>query len=102
MEGREQHAICGFIKLLFTSLTSQGQLVGGLLAWHTELEYARINRQNKEEVKLPPLEHNGNTFLPTALSGFLEQTKQEGTFPLCPHPLVQEKNDVKYTTVKVI
>ncbi len=68
MEGWEQHAICCFIKLLFTSLTSQGQLVGGLLAWCTEPEYTRINRQNKEEVKLSQLEHNGNAFLPTALS----------------------------------
>ena len=64
MEGWEQHAICGFIKLLFTSLTPQGQLVGGSLAWHREPEYTRINRQNKEEVKLPLLEHNGNTFCP--------------------------------------
>lgn len=87
MEGWEQHAICGFIKLLFTSLTSQGQLVGGSLAWHTEPEYTRINRQNKEEVKLPPLEHNGNTFLPTALSEFLELTEQEPMRPLCHHPL---------------
>lgn len=65
MEGRERHAICGFIKLLFTSVTSQGQLVGGSLARRTEPEYTRINRGNKEEVKLPQLEHNGNTFLPT-------------------------------------
>lgn len=55
MERLEQHAICGFIKLLFTFLTLQGQLVGGLLAWHREPEYAGINRQNKEEVKLPLL-----------------------------------------------
>lgn len=70
MDGWEQHAICGFIKLLFTSPT-QGQLVGGALAWHTEPQYTRINRQNKEEVKRPPLEHSGNTFLPIALSEFL-------------------------------
>lgn len=38
-EGREQHAICGFVKPLFTSLTSTGQLVGGWL----ELKYMRIN-----------------------------------------------------------
>lgn len=73
-EGWEQHAICGFIKLLFTSLTSQGQLVGGSLARRTEPEYTRINRQNKEEVKLPPLEHDGNTFVPAALSDFLGLT----------------------------
>lgn len=75
MEGREQHAICGFIKLLFTSLTSKGQLVGGLLPWHTGPEYTRINRQIKEEVKLPMLDHNGNTFCSTALSEFLGPTK---------------------------
>lgn len=46
-EGWEQHAICGFIKLLFTSLTSQGQLVGGWLAWYAEPECTRINRQNR-------------------------------------------------------
>ena len=84
MDGREQHAICGFIKLLFTSLTSQGQLVGGSLARRTESEYTGINRQNKEEVKLPQLEHNGSTFSPTALSEFLKLTKQEATFPLLP------------------
>lgn len=50
-ERLEQHAICGFIKLLFTFLTLQGQLVGGLLAWRTEPEYTGINTQNKEEVK---------------------------------------------------
>lgn len=93
MEGWEQHAICGFIKLLFTSLTSQGQLVGGSVAWHTETEYARINRQNKEEVKLPRLEHNGNTFVPTALSEFLELRKQEARFPLYPHPLARETSE---------
>lgn len=95
MEGREQHAICGFIKLLFTSLTSKGQLVGGLLTWHTGPEYTRINRQIKEEVKLPLLEHNGNTFPSIALSEFLDLTKLEVMSPPVHYPIIQ-KRCVKY------
>lgn len=47
MEQRGRRALCGPIKRLFTTLTSQGQLVCGSLAWHREPEYSRINKENK-------------------------------------------------------
>lgn len=50
---RERRAICDLCKLLFTSLTLQGQLVGGSPVWCTQSELAGINRRNKEEVKPP-------------------------------------------------
>lgn len=68
LEGWEQHVICDFIKLLFTSLAWEGQLVGGsLVVWCTELECARINRLNKEEGKPPKLDYKRNTFLPSTV-----------------------------------
>lgn len=102
MEGWEQHAICDFIKLLFTSLTLQGQLVGGSLVWCTEPEYTTINRRNKEEVKPPQLDHNRNTFFLTAFSEFLEMTKQEAMFFVCTPPhLIQDRCE-KYSNIMAV
>lgn len=91
VERLKQHAICGFIKRLFTSLTLQGQLVGGSLAWHTESEYTRINRQNKDKVKLPLLEHDWNDFSFSLDYSVLDtDISEEPHFPLCFHPLPNE------------
>lgn len=68
--------------------------MGGLLARHTESEYTEINRQNKEEVKLPPLEQSGNTFLLGALSGSSEPPERGAELPLRRRSLAPET--IKY------